>query len=102
MRKSKLNCVPSEEIIIADSSPLVGLARIEQLGLLPQMARRIAVPRAVWAEVTSARPDAPGASEVAAQAWIEVLEADGQVVAPLLITRTGEARGADSQTQAGA
>ena len=26
MRKSKLNCVPSEEIIIADSSPLIGLA----------------------------------------------------------------------------
>ena len=59
--------MPSEELIIADSSPLIGLARIEQLGLLPQLARRIGVPRAVWAEVTSARMDAPGASEVAAQ-----------------------------------
>jgi hypothetical protein len=77
--------VPSEEIIIADSSPLIGLARIGQLGLLPQLARRIVVPRAVWAEVTGARTDAPGASEVAAQTWIEVLEADAQVVAPLLI-----------------
>lgn len=77
--------MPSEEIIIADSSPLIGLARIDQLGLLPQLARRIGVPRAVWAEVTSARTDAPGASEVAAQTWIEVLEADWQVVAPLLI-----------------
>jgi len=77
--------VPSEEIIIADSSPLIGLARIEHLGLLPQLARRIGVPRAVWTEVTSARTDAPGASEVAAQTWIEVLEADWQVVAPLLI-----------------
>ena len=38
MRKSKLKCVPSEEIIIADSSPLIGLARIGQLGLLPQLA----------------------------------------------------------------
>ena len=53
--------------VCADSSPLIGLARIEQLGLLPQLARRIGVPRAVWAEVTSARMDAPGASEVAAQ-----------------------------------
>ena len=77
--------MPSEEIIIADSSPLIGLARIEHLGLLPQLARRIGVPRAVWTEVTSARTDAPGASEVAAQTWIEVLEADWQVVAPLLI-----------------
>ena len=85
MRKSKLKCVPSEEIIIADSSPLIGLARIGQLGLRPKLARRIGVPRAVWTEVTSARTDAPGASEVAAQTWIEVLEADWQVVAPLLI-----------------
>ena len=77
--------MPSEEIIIADSSPLVGLARIGWLGLLPQLGRRIIVPRAVWTEVTGARTDAPGASEVAAQSWIEVMEADCQVVAPLLI-----------------
>lgn len=75
----------SEGIIIADSSPLIGLARIGQLELLPRLARRIIVPRAVWTEVTHARADAPGASKVAAQTWIEVLEADRQVVAPLLI-----------------
>lgn len=77
--------MPSEAIIIADSSPLIGLARIGQLGLLPRLARRIVVPQAVWAEVTSARNDAPGASQVAAQPWIEVLEADRQIVASLLI-----------------
>jgi uncharacterized protein len=77
--------VPSGEIIIADSSPLIGLARIGQLELLPRLSRRVVVPRAVWTEVTSARTDAPGASEVAAQTWIEVLEPDRQVVAPLLI-----------------
>ena len=77
--------MPSEEIIIADSSPLIGLARIGRLGLLPQLGRRIIVPRAVWTEVTGARTDAPGAAEVAAQSWIEVKEADVQVVAPLLI-----------------
>jgi len=77
--------VPSEELIIADSSPLIGLARIGQLGLLPKLARRIVVPAAVHAEVTAARANAPGAAEVAAQAWIEVQEADPVVVAPLLI-----------------
>lgn len=77
--------MPCAEIIIADSSPLIGLARIGQLGLLPQLARRILVPRAVWAEVIGARTDAPGASEVAAQTWIEVVEADQQAVAPLAI-----------------
>ncbi len=73
------------EEIIADSGPLIGLARIGQLRLLPQLARRIVVPRAVFAEVTGARTDAPGASEVAAQTWIEVREADSQVVVPLRI-----------------
>jgi predicted nucleic acid-binding protein len=66
--------MPSEEIIVADSSPLIGLARIGRLGLLPQLGRRIIVPRAVWAEVTGARTDAPGTSEVAAQPWIEVMK----------------------------
>jgi len=77
--------VPAEELIIADSSPLIGLARIGQLGLLPKLAKRIVVPAAVHAEVTVARADAPGAAEVAAQAWIEVQEADPVMVAPLLI-----------------
>ena len=70
---------------MADSSPLIGLARIGQLGLLPKLANRIVVPAAVHAEVTAARADAPGAAEVAAQAWIEVQEADPMIVAPLLI-----------------
>lgn len=77
--------MPSEEIIIADSSPLIGLARIGQLGLLPKLARRIVLPRAVHEEVTAARGDAPGAAEVASQTWIEIMEADPAVVAPLLI-----------------
>lgn len=77
--------MPSEELIIADSSPLIGLARIGQLGLLPKLAKRIVVPAAVHAEVTLARADAPGAAEVAAQAWIEVQAADPVAIAPLLI-----------------
>ena len=77
--------MPSGEIIIADSSPLIGLARIGQLGLLPKLARRIIVPSVVWQEVTEAKTDAPGACEVAAQSWIEVLAADPLAVAPLLI-----------------
>lgn len=77
--------MPSEELIIADSSPLIGLARIGQLGLLPQLAKRVLTPAAVHAEVTVARANAPGAIEVAAQAWIEVQDADPVVVAPLLI-----------------
>jgi predicted nucleic acid-binding protein len=77
--------VPSEEIIIADSSPLIGLARIGHLQLMRKLAKRIVAPRAVWAEVTAARTTAPGAREVASQTWIEIQTPEAQVVAPLLI-----------------
>ncbi len=33
--------MPSEELIIADSGPLIGLARIGQLVVLPKLAKRI-------------------------------------------------------------
>ena len=49
-----------EEIIIADSSPLIALARIGQLPVLRGLAKRVVVPGAVWAEVAGNRV-APGA-----------------------------------------
>jgi len=71
---------------------LIGLARIGQLGLLPKLAKRIVAPAAVHAEVTAARENAPGAAEVAAQAWLEVQEADPVMVAPLrILVGRGEA-----------
>ncbi len=36
-------------------------------------------------EITSARTDAPGAAEIAAQPWLEVRSVDPVVLAPLLI-----------------
>lgn len=77
--------MPSEEIIIADSSPLIGLALIGHLDLLRQMSRKVVLPRAVYDEVTTARADAPGAAEVAAQTWFEIWEADPTLTPPLLI-----------------
>ena len=37
-----------EAVLIADSSPLIGLARIGQLALLPHLAEKVVVPPAVW------------------------------------------------------
>ncbi len=74
-----------EPIIVADSSPLIGLARIGQLNLLPQLGSRIIVPPAVWQEVTIARATAPGASEVASTTWIEIESPDPLLVQPLTI-----------------
>ncbi len=77
--------MPAEEIIVADSSPLIGLDRIGQLGLLPRFAKRIVVPQAVSTEVVEARNRAPGAAEIAAQSWIEIITVEPSIVAPLLI-----------------
>ena len=77
--------MPSEEIIIADSSPLIGLAKIGQLDLLPLLARRVMAPPAVWKEVVGAGSAAPGAQEVAGRKWIEIVTPEPATVAPLLI-----------------
>jgi len=40
-----------EPLIIADASPLIGLAKINRLALLHQLAREVWVPTAVWQEI---------------------------------------------------
>ena len=42
-----------ESLIIADASPLIGLAKIGRLGILRGLAREVWIPRAVWLEVTA-------------------------------------------------
>ena len=44
------------KIVIADAGPLIAFARVQQLGLLPQMFERVLVTDEVIAECT-VRPD---------------------------------------------
>ncbi len=83
----------TELVIVADSSPLIGLARIGQLDLLRRSAERVLIPPAVWGEVTTQSPDAPGAKEVRAARWLAIEEPpDPASVASLkLIVDQGEA-----------
>jgi predicted nucleic acid-binding protein len=48
---------PTGEIVVCDASPLIVLARVDQLDLLRLLFRRVLVPPAVSSEVTR-RPDA--------------------------------------------
>lgn len=73
----------AEIVIIADSSPLVGLARLGRLELLAQMADEILVPPAVWCETTG-RADKPGASEIARADWIVVVPVEESRVSEFL------------------
>jgi predicted nucleic acid-binding protein len=46
-----------EPLIIADASPLIGLAKIGRLQLIRQLAREVWVPTAVWREIVECRPE---------------------------------------------
>jgi uncharacterized protein len=75
----------TEWIVIADSSPLIGLARIGQIEILRKLASRVLVPPAVRDEVTIHTPEAPGASTIRQAVWIEVEAPDHLEVEPLAI-----------------
>lgn len=71
--------------LIADSSPLIALAVIDALDLLPRLYRRVLVPPAVWHEVTVAGAGQPGAETVRAASWIEFEQPPPTAAAPLQI-----------------
>lgn len=50
--KLPTSCVTTKPVIIADSSPLIALAIIGELELLPRLYQRVVIPPAVWDEVT--------------------------------------------------
>ena len=79
-------------MIVADSSPLIGLAVIGQLDALRIVSTRVLAPQAVWAEIMAKGGVLPGAREVGACKWIEVLAVDANRVAPLIpLVEEGEA-----------
>ncbi len=80
-------------VVVADSGPLIALARISQIELLPQLFGRVEVPRAVFREVTQGAAEGrSGASEVRAAPWIDIVSADvAMTTAYALLVDEGEA-----------
>lgn len=72
------------DLIIADSSPLIALARIGQLALLPRLYSKTLIPPEVWDEVTVQGKGRPGAKEVNEASWLEIRTPD-----PLLVGTVG-------------
>jgi predicted nucleic acid-binding protein len=70
-----------ESLIIADASPLIGLVKIDRLGLLRRLARDIWVPQEVWAELIEGGRDRPEAALLATYLAGAVREGDAAVVA---------------------
>lgn len=61
-----------ETLLVADSSPLIVLAKIRRLGLLPRLAERVVIPHAVWQEVVMNKPASLDSRELADAPWLEV------------------------------
>lgn len=59
-------------MLVSNSTPLIALARIQKLELLPKAYRRVFVPETVFNELT-ARPERPGAREIAEARWLRVM-----------------------------
>lgn len=67
----------AEVVVVADSGPLIALARIGRLDLLKKVHGQVLVPRAVWEEVAGAESEGrPGASDIRASSWVKMTDAE--------------------------
>ncbi len=81
-----------EPTAIADSGPLICLARINQLDLLPGLFSKILVPTEVWNEVTIRGKDHPGAAQTKQATWLTIQAPDPRLVKSLsILVDAGEA-----------
>lgn len=61
-------------IVISDTSPIINLARIGALDLLPALFGKVIIPKKVFDEITVEGADMPGANEIRRAKWVEVRE----------------------------
>ena len=75
-------------IVVADSGPIIALARVGALDLLPRLYTRVVVPGAVWDEVVVAGAGLPGSSELANAPWVDCVRSP--LAGPLATSLRGE------------
>ena len=68
-------------MIVADAGPLIGLAKIDRLALLKQLAREVAVPAPVWHEVVVRGGDRPEVERIVRELGGSILEPEPAVFA---------------------
>lgn len=80
--------------VVSNSSPLIGLARVNQLHLLQQLYSEIHLPAAVWNEVVVQGAGQPGATAVQSAAWIRQSAVKN---APLVLSLSQELGAGESE-----
>jgi predicted nucleic acid-binding protein len=63
-------------IVVSDTSPILNLARIGRLELLPSLYHRVLIPAAVYEELTASKNDLPSAIDLGLESWLTVATAD--------------------------
>lgn len=58
-----------KEIVVSNTTPLIALAWLEQLDLLPALFGQVHIPQAVFDEIR-AKPDAPGVTVISEASWL--------------------------------
>lgn len=76
-------------IVIADSSPLILLVRINQLSLLRALFSRVVVPTAVYRETVGQGHLRPGAAEIAGVDWISTEQVTDELAVRVLRQQIG-------------
>ena len=73
------------QTIVSDSSPLIALAIIDQLELLPKLYQRVVIPPVVWEEITVQGAGLPGSLAVSQLTWLEIQAPSPALLQPLAI-----------------
>jgi predicted nucleic acid-binding protein len=76
-------------IVISDASPLINLARVEQLDLLAVFYGRVIIPRAVYDEVVVRGQGREGSAEVQDASWIDVDDPQDDLAVQALAAELG-------------
>jgi len=66
-------------LIVADSGPIISLARIHQLQLIPGIFQNIVLPSTVYEEIVIKGKGKPGELEIKDASWINVQKPENQV-----------------------
>lgn len=60
-------------LVVSDTSPIINLATIGHLHLLPELFTEIVIPSAVFDEIAGEGNNEPGSVEVKTASWVRVL-----------------------------
>lgn len=72
-------------VIISDTSPIVNLAAINKLDLIPLLFGKVYIPEAVYEEIVKKGAGQPGADEIQIASWIEIRSCSDQDILQKLL-----------------